>query len=566
MVSMGSTSRLLITVSVIAAVITASVLAVTLPRLLIGNKAVSTVNGAVVGDFAVNNESLLVNINIPIYVIGPSSLVHRLVGLGIAESLIRPVNISQLPKLPNNGVIIIDWSVIKPSVIASDSGNKVTVNLTGLVIRSLAGAIARGDVIGVYANGSGEGTIDFILAYSWALASSNRLLLNPREPSNHYLLAYPIIPVNTHEAAVFIVKWVKPSGLIIGPVYLNQLPRVILNMMQGTVTTTANSSTDPDDPCYETYTDYNFNSNSVPGIYVSSNATFIWAAPMLYSEGSYYSGIPSYSDGNGTYYWDTCLVVSNIVYGTEAPSLPMGVIGYEKYFESSTMYNNDGYEASQLGTIDYYYGYQLYSDGVTNALVGDPSGGEFSTSSWNPPPASSATSYEIFLGLEFAVENIAPFIGVEITLPPGTSESISGSQNPSAVTSLPSVPTIEVSNITWIFNIGQSADNEGFPNSFQDITPAGVFLPNFPSSSPDVAVFNVDLGNTAVTAVESQYPCLYDVYQYLWVKATWSINVIPQSSSTVSLTASTISVNTPLNTYITGITSYTIPVTCTSPS
>ena len=93
----------------------------------------------------------------------------------------------------------------------------VTVNLTSPIIGYLAGAIARGDVVGVYANGSIEGVVDFILAYSWAVTSNNRLIANDGS-RNDYLVAYPTIPVNTHQPIVFIAKWIKPRGTVIGPI------------------------------------------------------------------------------------------------------------------------------------------------------------------------------------------------------------------------------------------------------------------------------------------------------------------------------------------------------------
>ncbi len=108
--------------------------------------------------------SALVGINVPIYVIGPATLIQGLINAGINQSLIKPTTTNQITTLPNNSMIIIDWSAIKPDIIINDSGGKVEVNLTSPVIHGLANAIARGDIIGIYANASDEGIIEFVLA------------------------------------------------------------------------------------------------------------------------------------------------------------------------------------------------------------------------------------------------------------------------------------------------------------------------------------------------------------------------------------------------------------------
>ena len=392
---MGSRFGLLMVVLVIASALI--VILLVLSRFEFMSHAVaSTVN---VISFTVVNMS----VNVPIYVVG-SSLASKLAALGINESLIKLVSINQLPLLPNGSVVVVNWSIIKPSLIIGDPVGKVSINLTNPIIHDLANAIARNDIIGIYANGSSEDIIDFILAYSWAVASNNRLLLGPSQPSSDYLVAYPTIPVNAHEAVVFVAKWIKPRGLVIGPVYLSQLPTVIVNIMRLIIVSNSVDPLQGEDPCYAEYS------------LQSSETTLVWTAPMLY-HGWYQYGIPGYSDGNGTYYWDTCLLASNYVFGNVMPSFPINVIGYENYLESSTMHKNGGFEIYQVGAIDYYMGYRMYNESITNALIGDGIG-LFGFSSWNPPPMSSTTSYYIFLGLGY---------GIAMAPPLGITESISAS-------------------------------------------------------------------------------------------------------------------------------------------
>ena len=565
-------SLLFIIAVVIVAVVVASVL-LTLSRPLANHGVVVKPSNAVAGEFSTVNQvvvGLLTSLNVPVYVVGPPTLAQKLVGVN--QSLIRSISLNQLVSLPNNSVVVIDWSLIKPSVVVSDPLGKVTINLTSPVIHYLATAIAKGDIVGVYANGSDEGVVEFVLAYSWAIATNHRLLFDEK-PTNDYLLAYPIIPVNPHEPVIIIAKRVKTEGLVIGPVYLSQLPTVIANMIKPTTTTATTSNADPIDPCYEAYYNYDvinhyFNSNPEPGVYVANSFTFLWATPMLTGT-EYPTGILGYQDGNGSYLWDTCLLIGNTVaYLANNPSgvlyyLPTTVVGYEEYQESSTMYNNNGYEGYQVGAIDYYTGDAWYNESYTNALVADPVGATFNSNSWNPPSTSSTSQYEIFLGLEVAGQEIVPFIGVSISLP--TSEIISASTNPWDEIELPPGAKVLVPNITWTYNINVGGSNVGFPNAFEDITPAMTIFSSLSTTS--VAAFPIDFENYAVTSQVPYGSCYYYTDQTIWVNAEWYIVVVPQSSNTVSLTSTSITLipgNAPFGSYVTGVSS-SADVICTPP-
>ena len=494
-------------------------------------------------------------ISTPIYIVGSLTLAQRLTQVGINGSFIKLITMEQLTDVPNDSIVIINWSVIKPSVIINDPGNKVTINLTSPVIRDLAIAIARGDVVSIYASDNDESIAEFILAYSWAVATNNTLRGLPA-----YLTAYPVIPVNVHDPMLLIAKRVKQGGLIIGPVYLGKHVQSLLNAAKldaglRAVNGIANA-VDPD-PCIAEFS----GSSSAPGIYTNGKVTFIWAASMI-THGEPPSGIPGYSDGNGTYYWDTCLLIGNTAYVVSPDEstwywLPINVFGYEGYLELSTMYNNLGYLLYQLGSIDYYYGYEQYRNGVTNALVGDEGNDYFSTNSWNPPPMSGVFSYYMFTN---GILGFSPTLLGGVGVPPGPGESIGGFLNPSMFISLPNGPTVQVGNITWVFSIGYGADVQGFTNAFEDITPANVFIRNM--SSPSIAMLKVDFENTVVTA---QYPCAYEVLQTIWVDVTWNIIIIPKSSTTVTLSKSSVGLsitNAPPNTYVTGVTSYVAPILC----
>ncbi|MGC9135902.1 hypothetical protein [Caldivirga sp.] len=323
---------------------------------------------------------------------------------------------------------------------------------------------------------------------------------------------------------------------------------------------TINGVIDTEDPCYAEYQQYA--SSQGTGVYTNGRSTLIWAAPMFY--GISINGIQAYIDGNGTFYWDTCLAVGNSIYNVTYPGyapayyLQAQVAGYEDYYENSTMYNDGGFEGYQVGALDYYYGYQQYSYGYSSGLIGDMGNANFGSSSWNPPPASSISSYTVSFGLTFAG---IPSVSVSITLPAGTSESISGSQNPAASTSILSVSVIQVSNITWTFNIYHSAQ-AGFPNAFEDIAPPGIFLPNFNPSQSYYVVFNVDFENYAVTA---HVFCRYLTTETIWADAEWNINVVPQSTTTANVTQTypSIYLQVPYGSpYVSGVSSSLVPTPC----
>ena len=551
---MGHVSALPLITIVVIIIVVITVVLITLLRLL-------TSQSTAVNEFAAANQGVVgspISLNIPIYVVGPTTLTQKLVSIGISQSLIRPVSLDELPNLPNGSVVVVDWPLIKPSIVASDPLGNVAINLTSPVIRDLAVAIARNDIVGIYANGSDEGIVEFVLAYSWVIATNHRLLFDGK-PTNDYLLAYPIIPVNPHEPVIIIAKRTKAGGLIIGPVYLNQLTTVIEHMMKPTTT----SNTDPIDPCYEAYYNYGvinhyFNSNPEPGVYVANSFTFLWATPML-TNTEYPTGILGYQDGNGTYLWDTCLLIGNTVaYLANNPSgvlyyLPTTVVGYEEYQESSTMYNNGGYEEYQVGAIDYYTSDAWYNESYINALVADPVGATFNPNSWNSPLTSSITSYEITLGLA----GLIPTFSVSIKLP--VSESISASTNPwNEIELLPGAKVL-VPNITWTFNIGATGSDVNFLNAFEDITPAMTVLSSLSTTS--TAAFPIDFENYAITKTGL---CYYD-HEIIWINAEWYIVIVPQSSSTVSLTQSSLTIipgNAPSGSYVSGVSSGVHSIEC----
>ncbi|WP_054848764.1 hypothetical protein [Vulcanisaeta sp. JCM 14467] len=102
----------------------------------------------------------------PIYVVGPSTLVQKLVSVGVNESLIKPVTVSELPSLPGNSLVVIDWSVIGPNLIINRSG-LMRVNVNSTSFRLIRELIRRGDFLIIHRNASEAPAIELALATAW---------------------------------------------------------------------------------------------------------------------------------------------------------------------------------------------------------------------------------------------------------------------------------------------------------------------------------------------------------------------------------------------------------------
>lgn len=110
------------------------------------------------------------DINVPIYVVGPTTLTQELVNAGINQSLIRPVMIVQLMSLPNDSVVIIDWD----SLLGYSGGDYSVI--TGV----LSVLFRRDDLVIIHTSGPGEGPLAmWTLARSWARAYGSKITIYP---------------------------------------------------------------------------------------------------------------------------------------------------------------------------------------------------------------------------------------------------------------------------------------------------------------------------------------------------------------------------------------------------
>jgi len=77
-----------------------------------------------------------VGLNAPIYVVGPQQLVRRLVAVGVPQSLIRSVDVSNLSLVPPGSAVVVDWGYLLGHL-----GGKA------LVVESLEPLLKGGDLV-----------------------------------------------------------------------------------------------------------------------------------------------------------------------------------------------------------------------------------------------------------------------------------------------------------------------------------------------------------------------------------------------------------------------------------
>ncbi|WP_066793053.1 hypothetical protein [Caldivirga sp. MU80] len=476
-------------------------------------------------------ESMGIILNVPVYVVGPQSLIRRLVGVGVPQSLIKPINLSQLPSLPGNSTVLIGYSVIKPSVVVGVVNGVVRLNLTSPVIALLISLVAKGDLIMLYGNSSDLMAMEYLLAYTWAKKYGTLYLnyLNGRGVPSNYLIAYPIIPINSKEALA--MAFGGPHYLVIGPA----MPRDVLwavavyESLRYTFSIASLFSSLPDPEvnylnlCYYIYEWYSSVDHYLNGKW-SSDSYLILAFPIVSSRSYEPPSIMGYSDGNGTFYYDTCLEVSTQVWVTATPpNIPAYVYGYVGYRLSETMANNGGEVLSETGTIDYYTSYRYYNESITNSFVGSNTG--------RPQLVHLTTGY-------------------------GFSEGISLNYGPS--TQAYGYPA---DNVTWRFRFSH-ANNPGidYYNDFDDPSPNWI-MPYPLGLQPFYAYLPVYMSVEVLTGSRCYLIFAENTYEYVWVDGGWWLTAQPMGSSTglVPSAASYIPSQQLPGTYVSGVASWSAP-------
>jgi hypothetical protein len=400
----------------------------------------------------------------------------------------------------------------------------------------------------LYGNSSDLPIMEYLLAYSWARRYGvlNSTRWGGPGKSSDYLIAYPEIPVGGDQALA--VAFGGPHYLVIGPVIPSELAEAVA--MYGVLRYppplvsffTSVTRVYYPDLCYFIYEWYYSKDYYSSGEFGGNNY-FIWTYPITSSPSYPEYGVAGYSDGNGTFYYDTCLEVGIKVWATATPpNIPVYIYGFVGYEPTTTMVDNGGKVLMERGDIDYYSSYKLYPSHY-NSLFGSPLNG------YSPDATNSQESSYYIISMEFEYE---------ITLP--SSETISVILSPMA----DGIDNIAEDNITWTFNLNNANTNKLYANAFEDTSPAIWILPNYSSGTQYETQLPIRFSTKVMTSsqiVPIEYtPCYYldNTYEYIWVDGGWWLFAQPTGSSTGLVLSATSYIPSPQlsGTYVSGVTSW----------
>ncbi|GGI69508.1 hypothetical protein [Vulcanisaeta souniana] len=490
---MGSRSRLLLITAVVIVVVVASVLLAP-PRIFVshgvkvGNtktSGFSTANQGVVG--------LPISLNIPIYVVGPSTLVQRLVSAGINQSLIKPVTVNELPSLPGNSLVVIDWSVIGPGLITNVSG-LVHVNVNSTNFKLIRELIKRGDFVVIHGNASEVSVIELVLAVAWSRAYNTSIIA---------------IPVPKYLNGLdYVIAYGNNKVLVIGPHSLSAALNIASKFWTPIITKTP--TPDPsDDLCAE----------------LSVSAT---KQPSQISSTAYaiVYGQQSYEDSLGNFVVDFCLSWSVLVYNDYN--------GYSAGY--AELYNYIAYSPFSGTQIEYLKSFQdalasyvvyEYEMGYISAsqLPGDVefiagSGGGYEPGYWtntagadpHAQTCTQSTSYGISLATGFSTSGTGITVSNSVSTTYSCPEyTISLYGQPAAVTPLgPSAY-----NQTWVFTpqSTQYAEQEQiYGVESEGYTYMG------PAYNPQSSAYTIPAGSSVV--VNETNGCTYYLLGFIPISGT----------------------------------------------
>ncbi len=471
-------------------------------------------------------------VNESIYVIGPT-LAQKLIKAGISQ-MIRQATLNQLPKLPNNSIIIIDWGVLY-----NYSGDNYSV-----IIGVLHKLIEGGDLVIIHTSSTvRDPAVAWTVAWAWAKAYDRKIAVYPAV-NGYYVSAFGgknVLVFGSGYEAKDVVGMIRnyqsiinvwnhkaesSQALLLGIYELYELQSMPLTNV---------------DPCQK----YVQQASSLGGVVFDYEPNY----NGIYTE--------AYGDGNGTFYYDACIFVYN---GNGEPYIPAGAGPYYSvataawmaYMPSSTMIDNNGYINYFIGTMDHNSGWSDYQSGY-NAYLGIPVNSYLEYGS-GANPASTSSNYVTSFTVTFGTGGISIAFQVEYAESPSSTkidlENTAQTTNTAAV------------NNTWQFYMGgdQQAGQKYMASFAEDANewalPQGLNI-------QQTATFYNELGANLVTSIQN-IPCAAWIYNYevIWTKILWVLQYSPRSSQPTGFNAQIMYPESPY--YVTGVSSYStsIPYFC----
>jgi len=561
---MWSGSRLAVVVSLIAAAVLIATIASVLPLTHVVNKPGTrtrpNLNTPTPIGLPVN-----VSLNVPVYVVGPQTLVQKLVGVGVPQSLIRPVSLGQLPSLPNNSIVVVDWSVIKPYVAYGTIGKNITLNLTSPVVGLLEGLFARGGLVLVNVSRSEAPIAELLLSY--AMAKGANVTFYGLNGERFYLVPMLEMPINSKYVLIGATAIETPHGIavLVGPVSLEALPTLLRSWLasieaaKGLIKLpTTNQDPTNKDPCTVTYQKFLSASQDSNGVYTSGNFIFLWGMNALESQGAigaWNLGVEAVEDNYGDmFYYDSCILMYNFIANPSPPYIPAELMGDVAY----TMASNGLVPLSMLGDFDMYTSYESLGNEVEfngicypyfyNAYIA-LTGADY----YEPQSTSWTQSYSIGVGWPASVS-------VSFSAP--SYELISVSTTPYATTPY----NFFAFNLTWTFTYDYPSTFSG-PTTFVNGFIAGQdgSAPIIPTNYSPGGTYWFYLPFNAEVTAGIQYDAYYDPCWSAWANTAWIVGLTTSSSNATSISTAYFGYppfqqpNAPSGSWISG---YSIPQIC----
>ncbi|GAB6946886.1 hypothetical protein JCM16161A_10160 [Vulcanisaeta sp. JCM 16161] len=286
------------------------------------------------------NESALVIVNVPVYVVGPQSLIQKLISVGVNQSLIRSVSIGELPSLPNNSLVVIDWSVVGSNLMVNKSG-VVSVNVDSRAFNLIVGLIRRGDFIIIHGNYNTVPIIEYALALAWSKA---------------YNTSITAIPIPKYLGGLnYVIAFGNSRVLVIGPHSLTSTLEIV-NKVWLPVIMKGQMVSLTDDLCTELVQEYE-------SLMANQSAIQYMAYAIIYGE-------QDYSALFGTASVDFCMSWMPIV----DQDYNGHVVGYAQFYDYIKYLSSTAVTINYLGSFqDAYASYITYEweNGRNISLPGD---------------------------------------------------------------------------------------------------------------------------------------------------------------------------------------------------
>jgi len=518
---MWSGSRLVWVVSLIAAAVLVATIVSVLPLTHVTNKPVTQTR---IGFNAPTPIGSPINISLstPIYVVGPQSLAQRLVGVGIPQSLVRFIAVPDLSLFPPGSVVVVDWGYLL----------SYFNNNASLVIDSLKPLFKGEDLVIIAVPSPGKAPVAFnALAIAWARVYGSKFAMSPASVGGLYVAAFGdghhlvfTAGYNTTAIPGFIKLYEGVREAWAEALNGSKASFGIYNFQ-------SSSGTSTEDPCiaYETqYSNYGVTFDFQPN-YGGQN-------------------LQAYSDGNGTFLYDTCVFVYKQLV-TPSGGYPFYVINpavWLAYVPTSTMINNYGDILYFIGTIDHESGWNSYVNGYDPYLGMSINSFTEYVSGAQP---QSTSNYQSSFSVTF---NVGTDTGISFTYT--YSESPSSVQITQKNTGEPH--PAEVNN-TWYFSFSSSQNaNQWYQVAYTEqqdewVLPQGLY-------EPQNAALYEEFGVNLLTSVTSAYPYpCYDQfnYKYVWTDFVWGLEYLAPG---FNYQHTIINKQSPY--YVSGISSYGQPV------